>query len=231
MAPTRRQTLVGAAALVSGAGVQTAIGQDDSPPLAFVEVAAEAEYVIIANVSGETFDLTGYSINFEVGQEVDQVSEFTDGTAIEAGGQLKIATGYKDVEDADVTFDYTGNGAIRNDGSDVVGIIDSEGEIVIRHNNDAHWINAIDDGGDGGDDGDDGTDGGADDGTDDDDNGTGDGTDDGDDDGTDDGDDGEPDDDDDGGTDDGTDGDNDETDGDDGTDGDNDSDETPDDDC
>lgn len=141
---TRRQTILGGAALMSTAGLGISVSAQEDSPFLFVDVNAERESVTIKNVSSEEIDVSEYGINFEVGQNEDQIRRFSEGTwsqedtVLSATETLTIATGARDVQDADVTFNYT-RGEIRNDGSDVVGIVNPDSELLIRSDDDSHY--------------------------------------------------------------------------------------------
>lgn len=137
---SRRAALLGISAVTVGIGTK-ALAQED-PPLAFFEIERIEEYVVIENVTNESYDLTGHEINFEVGQEVNQIQPFPDGTTVAAGERLKIATGAEDVPDADVDMGYEGE-VINNDETDVIGILNPNGELIIRSDNDDHWVSDV----------------------------------------------------------------------------------------
>ncbi|WP_228546091.1 lamin tail domain-containing protein [Halegenticoccus tardaugens] len=121
----------GAAALgIAGLGAGSTVIASDHSGLAFAEVNAEDEYVVIENTGDEGFDLSGYWMEFEHGQNVSQAREFPDGAVVEAGETLTVASGAEDVDDADVTFDYD-RGVINNDGSDTMAILEPDEETVV----------------------------------------------------------------------------------------------------
>lgn len=155
-------TTVAAALGVAGGG--TVLASEHSTVLVFREVNPGQEYVIIGNTGESEIDLSGYWMEFELGQQVSQARQFPEGTTIEAGGTLKVASGAVSVEDA-VSLGYTGE-VMRNDGSDTMAVLAPDEEtVVIRSDEDLVPSEDGDGGTDGGGtDGDDtgngGTDGG-----------------------------------------------------------------------
>ncbi len=134
---------VGAATLgIAGLGAGSTVIASDHSGLAFAEVNAEDEYVVLKNFTEGEFDLTGYVIDFEANGENEQDRSFPDGTVIGAGETLTVATGYKDV-DADVDFGSDG-GLIRDDGSDVISILAPDGEEILRSDDESHWADDSD---------------------------------------------------------------------------------------
>ncbi|WP_158237371.1 lamin tail domain-containing protein [Halegenticoccus soli] len=127
----------GAALSLAGFGAGSTVVASDHSGLAFAEVNTKDEYVVLKNPAESDFDLTGYAIDFEANGENEQDRPFPDGTVIGAGETLTVATGYKDV-DADVDFDSDG-GLIRDDGSDVIAILDPDGEEILRSDDESHW--------------------------------------------------------------------------------------------
>lgn len=142
MAPTRRQYLTGTATILSAIGLgSTAFAQEGSPPIAFVEINAENEYIVIKNVSGEQVNLSGYNVNLEVGQKVNQIPDepFPQGTTLDANETLTIATGTASTVEGDVTLGYE-KAMINNTNPDTLAIINPSGEIVIRSDTQSHFV-------------------------------------------------------------------------------------------
>ena len=142
MPTTRRRYLAGAATLLSAAGLgATVIAQEAPPAIAFVEIAAEAEYIVIRNVSDGEVDLSGYNVNLEVRQEVDQIPDepFPDGTTLDAGDTLTIATGSESDVEGDVDLGYEAH-MINDENPDTIGILNPSGEVVIRSDDDDHFV-------------------------------------------------------------------------------------------
>ena len=140
MTPTRRQYLLGSAALIGGTGIaSTVLAQDSLPPIKFVEINAEGEYVVIRNVGLGGINLSGYKINFEVADGTDQIRTFPDGTTVAGGGTLTIATGAKDVPGADVEFDYE-RSELNDETPDTVAILTPNDEPIIRSDERADYV-------------------------------------------------------------------------------------------
>lgn len=142
MAPTRRQYLTGTVTVLSAIGLgSTAFAQEGSPPIAFVEINAENEYIIIQNVSGEQMNLSGYNVNLEVGQQVDQIPEdpFPQGTTLGVNETLTITTGTASSVEGDVNLGYD-MAMINNENPDTLAIINPSGEIVIRSDVQSHFV-------------------------------------------------------------------------------------------
>lgn len=131
---TKRTFLKGiATTLAVGASAPTVLGQSDTS-IECAEVAVEAEYVVFRNTGDSEVDVSGYEVAFEYGNDgTNQRRELPDNTTIEAGGELTVASGYKPVDDADVTFDYDG-GVLNDDGNDVVALLDPDGNDVCTTN-------------------------------------------------------------------------------------------------
>lgn len=115
------------AAVGIGTGTST---QKHSTSLVFREINPEDEWVVIENIGSSTIDLSGYYMEFELGQEVSQTSEFPEGTTIEPGETLKVASGASEVGDADISFDYDGS-VINDDRSDTLAILEPDEQTVV----------------------------------------------------------------------------------------------------
>lgn len=142
IAPTHRQYLTGTATILSAIGLgSTAFAQEGPPPIAFVEINAENEYIVIKNVSGEQVSLSGYNVNLEVGQKVNQIPDepFPQGTTLDANETLTIATGTASTVEGDVTLGYE-KAMINNTNPDTLAIINPSGEIVIRSDTQSHFV-------------------------------------------------------------------------------------------
>ncbi|QLG27375.1 lamin tail domain-containing protein [Halorarum halophilum] len=131
---TKRTFLKGiATTLAVGASATTVLGQSNKS-IECAEVAVEAEYVVFRNTGDSEVDVSGYEVAFEYGNDgTNQRRALPKDTTIEAGGELKVASGYKPVDDADVTFDYDG-GVLNDDGNDVVALLDPDGNDVCTTN-------------------------------------------------------------------------------------------------
>ena len=145
----RRQYLFGAgtaAAALVGVGVSnTVLAQNTTPENIYItNVNEEGEYFVVENRNDSPFDLTNYHVNFEYNGEVNQVREFGPDTTtpegqnltIEAGGRFVIATGAKEVADADVVFDYAGS-VLNNDMTDTYAILTPDQSRVIARSDQA----------------------------------------------------------------------------------------------
>ena len=129
MQHTKRTFLAGIATTVAvGASATSVLGQSDYA-VACSEIAYEDEYVVFANNGESTADVSGFTVAFEYSSDIDQRRDLPDGTTIDAGARLIVATGAKPVEDADVTFDYEGE-VLNNSGDDVVALLDTDGNEV-----------------------------------------------------------------------------------------------------
>lgn len=80
------------------------------------------ELVEITNRSDAAIDLTGYRIDFEYNQPTVQIRAFPEGTTLQAGESLLVATGTKSIGPADLRFDYRRHVLNRGD-PDVVAIL------------------------------------------------------------------------------------------------------------
>lgn len=130
MEPTRRTFVAGVGAAVTGlAGANTVLAQEDSS-LQIVDADREGEYVVIENQGDSAFDLSGYYMEFEYKQNVSQRRQFPADTVIAAGSTLVVATGAREVPDADVTFNYEGS-VIRNDEVDYLAILTPDESTVV----------------------------------------------------------------------------------------------------
>ncbi|SFK83197.1 Lamin Tail Domain [Halogranum rubrum] len=129
MNSTRRTFLAGVTAAATGlVGTNTVLAQEDSA-LRFATVDATGEYVVVENTGDSPFDLSGYYMEFEYKQNVSQSRQFPSGTVVDAGGTLTIASGAKDVADADVTFGY--EGSVINDEVDYLAILEPDESTVV----------------------------------------------------------------------------------------------------
>lgn len=122
-------------ALVATAGIgigTTAFASTAPDDLRFTQVSGEYEYVVITNFGDTTVDLSGYVMEFEYGQQVNQTKVFPDGTTIAPGEELVVASGAEPVpnREVDVRFDYEG-AVINNDGSDTMAILAPDGSVVV----------------------------------------------------------------------------------------------------
>lgn len=146
MPPTRREFAIGfgtAVAAVGAAGTTFALQQDDQSELTFGEINADAEYLVIHNEEDTDIDIDGYVMDWEhANEDYSQEDEFADEygtTVIDAEDSITVATGARDVEDADVDFEHHENDEqMRNDGSDVYAILDESGEVIARSDEDRH---------------------------------------------------------------------------------------------
>lgn len=135
---TRRRVLVGTGFAIAGvAGASTAFAAQDNgsqPNITFGETNAEEEWLVLHNEGDSAVSIQGYYLNWEhANDNQDQWDQFTDdtgATSIPAGDSITVASGYKEVEDADVTFDNDA-GRMNNNQEDVYAIMASDQETVI----------------------------------------------------------------------------------------------------
>jgi hypothetical protein len=132
MASDRRTLLLGIGGLVAGGSalVSGSSALQTDRTLWFSTVAAEQEYAVLSNSASDPFDLTGYYMELEYGQQVSQRRQFPDGTAVPANGSLVIASGAEPVENADVTFDYE-RAVINDDNPDRLALIAPDGSTAV----------------------------------------------------------------------------------------------------
>jgi hypothetical protein len=124
MSISRRKMLGGLGVLaLGGFGTTTVIGDSHRKNIEVQEVNPEGEYVVFVNNGDTDYDLSNYVVAFEyMNPEKDQRDALPGGTVLKANSTLKVATGAKEVEDADVTFDNQ-NHRLNDDGSDVVALL------------------------------------------------------------------------------------------------------------
>lgn len=152
--PTRRGVLALTGTLtVTGFGLGTggnaraqtteaSSGHADS--ITFGEIHNKGEWLVLQNEGDEDLEISGFKIDFEYEQQEDQTSKFHDSsgaTMIPAGGSIIVSTGAPTseggtpAEDPDVEFDF-GDQVMRDDESDVYAILDPEGNVVARSDED-----------------------------------------------------------------------------------------------
>lgn len=114
--------------------------------ITFGEIHEKGEWLVLHNEGDEDLDITGFKINFELGQSVDQIREFREefgATMIAASGSIVVATGADPSEggtpanNPDVEFDYDGD-VMRDNGSDTYAILDPDENVVARSDEDRH---------------------------------------------------------------------------------------------
>lgn len=101
-----------------------------------ISVYPEEEFIVIVNTGEEDIDLTGYSINFEAeDDDYNQIRQLSGEVVISSeGGRIVVSTGAREVDQSDIVEldrPYTGE-ILRNDGSDVVALLDRDGNEVAR---------------------------------------------------------------------------------------------------
>lgn len=120
---SRRAVLAGTGAAVAGLvgiGSQAAADGHDVP-VVIESVTPEQDLIVLRNEGESTVDLSGYLVDWLYNNpDYDQSDPLPSGTEIEAGGELRITSGYYDTE-ADVTYDYDG-GRIDNEGTNVIAL-------------------------------------------------------------------------------------------------------------
>ncbi len=93
---------------------------EESVPIEIAKVEPEAEFVTFENTEMEDVDVSGYVVEFEYDNDgTDQRRTLPEGTVIGGGQSLIVATGAKEVPEADVKLDYDGD-VLNNDDTDVV---------------------------------------------------------------------------------------------------------------
>ncbi|WP_266081571.1 lamin tail domain-containing protein [Haladaptatus caseinilyticus] len=128
---SRRRVLSGLGVLaVGGVSATTVLGNreysDQRKNIQVKEVNAEDEYVVFANTGDSDLDISKFVVEFDYSNpEYSQARSLPNNTIIRANGTLKVATGAKEVDDADVTFDYTGE-VINNDEQDTVALLTTD---------------------------------------------------------------------------------------------------------
>lgn len=126
--PTRRQfTLSIGVAAIGASFTQSVFGsrQQDTPEITFGQINEEGEWLVLHNEEDTDVDIEDWYINWEArNEEQDQWDQFKEkygATSIPANGSIKVATGYKEVQDADVQFENDA-GRMNNDGGDVYAV-------------------------------------------------------------------------------------------------------------
>ncbi|WP_224334817.1 lamin tail domain-containing protein [Haloprofundus halobius] len=124
-----------AEAETDGGSSETADRSGDSP-LVVAEIHEDAvgddqqnlddEYVVFRNDGSETLDLTGWTVNDEVGKEY----RFPDGFALEPTETVTLRTG--DGEDGDGTLYWGASAPVWNNDGDEVIVRDGAGTVVAR---------------------------------------------------------------------------------------------------
>jgi hypothetical protein len=121
-----------------GFGATQAIAQSDQddatePSPVITEVREEAEWIMIENLGTGIYDASNHWVEFEYKGEVHQRRQLPEGTEL---GSVLIATGAKEVDNTDITFDFESE-VINNDRTDAIALLTPEGEPVTVH----HGIN------------------------------------------------------------------------------------------
>ncbi|MFU8866623.1 hypothetical protein [Natronococcus sp.] len=120
---SRRAVLAGAGAAVAGlVGIGSQVAADGHDVSVVIEsVTPEQDLIVLRNEGESTVDLSGYIVDWLYNNpDYDQSDSLPSGTEIEAGGELRITSGYYDTE-ADVTYDYAA-GRINNDHTNVIAL-------------------------------------------------------------------------------------------------------------
>jgi hypothetical protein len=127
---TRRNVLAGlGATLAVGAGATQVFGADSTAGVEITDVKDEEEYIVLKNVDEKAYDVSNWVVAFEYrNKDYDQRRAIPAGTTLESGETLTIATGAKDVDSADVTFDYDSS-VINNTEPDVIVLLDTDGAV------------------------------------------------------------------------------------------------------
>ena len=136
---TNRRTLLKVGALTSLAAISGGVGmtsaQSDTEESLVIEVYPEEEYVAIRK-TGESegeVDLSGYSLNFDAEGGNDQIRELAEDVVLGPGEGVSVGTGSATQAEVYMTVvdPYDGN-VLADDGSDVVALLDPEGNEVAR---------------------------------------------------------------------------------------------------
>jgi hypothetical protein len=114
--------------IVGGAGAGHVLA-DSHFGIEIVEVNAEGEYVVLENTGGESVNLSGYTIDFEYLEPDTQTETLPEGTTLDPGARLVVATGAREVPNADVTYEND-NHRLNNEDPDAVALLAPGGEVV-----------------------------------------------------------------------------------------------------
>lgn len=120
---SRRAVLARTGAAVAGlAGIGSQAAADGHDvPVVIESVTPEQDLIVLRNDGESAVDLSGYIVDWLYNNpDYDQSDSLPSGTEIEAGGELRITSGYYDTE-ADVTYDYE-NGRVDNEGTNVIAL-------------------------------------------------------------------------------------------------------------
>ena len=131
---SRRTVLKASSILATGGVAATGLGSAQQHSRLEIKQYPVEEYVVITNVDPELeADITGYSINFEAeDDDYNQIRELAGEVVIAAGESITVPTGAREVEAdniVELADPYDGE-VLNNDGSDVVTLLDTNGEIV-----------------------------------------------------------------------------------------------------
>lgn len=102
-------------------------------PVSVTDVAAEQEAVVLRNAGDRTVDLSGYVLEFEYAQPVEQRRALPGGTTLAPGESLVVATGTRSTvaDRAHVTLDYD-RWVINDADSDTVALLTPAGKLVAK---------------------------------------------------------------------------------------------------
>lgn len=128
-----RRTILRTSAALAAVGVAgtapTGAQSDEDLPVS-IEMFVEEEYITITNTGDEDLDLTGYSVNFEAeDDDYNQIRQLSGEVVIAPGDTITVPTGAREVTTGTIVElddPYTGE-VLRNDGSDVIALIDPNG--------------------------------------------------------------------------------------------------------
>lgn len=136
---SRRTVLKTAGVLAVGGVSATGVGAAQQDYDLRITQYPEEEYVVIANVGDSDADITGYSINFEAeDDDYNQVRELAGEVVIATGDSITVPTGAREVTAdniVELADPYEGE-VLNNDGSDVVALLDPDGNEVASTNPD-----------------------------------------------------------------------------------------------
>ncbi len=140
MQPTRRTVLAGiGTTLAIGGGATQVFGQqNDSPTFKVLNVSTTEDTVSFYNNSDGSVDLSGWAVDFEYGSgSTDETGTIPEGTTVGAYESIRIASGAGETDGADVVvqppFDEK---VIKRNGSDVIALLDSDGNEVANSEDD-----------------------------------------------------------------------------------------------
>lgn len=148
---SRRSVLTGTGVAIVGlVGVGSQVSADGHDvPVVIESVTPEQDLIVLRNEGNSDVDLSGYVIRWQYGNpDYDQEDSLPAGTVVEAGGELRITSGYYDTE-ADIDYGYDA-GRIANEETNIIALLTpSEENEVSVYSTSRGEISGDDSGGDG----------------------------------------------------------------------------------